>query len=979
MKRMRLTVRAVLLAMVITIVASTSAAAAPAGRAHTAGTQSAVTAPAATASIEVQANQSDGTISQAVMGSTYLDPFDGMGSFDAQTGSFYPSFLSALHNEVYTGSLRFPGGINAQYYDWRRAIGPQSQRTDNPFGPASGPSSSTVGPDEFGNLLEKTGATGIVTTNFATGDAQEAAEFVQYMTGRDGSSRWADLRAQNGHPNPYDIPVWEVGNEEYTTGDSWRAGSPVSLGGPGSEGGSSSAASSASSCTADVATCEYIYGGATSFTSQLVVGYADRSASAADSSGDANQSFNVAYPPVSSGSQTIYVGGQAWTEVSSLAGAAPTADVYTINDATGQITFGDGAHGAIPASGAQVTATYVSGPHDGFLAFYQAMKKANPNIKVCSTDTADAFIAAMGSTLPYDCLQVHPYLSGSNSSVDISTFERTSMAVPDSEAAGLQTWESTIQADAGHGLPLVLTEYGSLIGSTPDPATYPYYDYSLDEALFNASQLADWIKAGVTVADRQLLDAGQPTAADVTDGLPGSAPNSVTGAIVTPGPNVVVQPTGQYFQLFKPLANGTQLNTAILNNPVLTTAGSTVGDLSVVAADHQGTTNVVVINRDPANTVSSALNVNGVSSDATATVTTLSGPSALSYNTAADPSTVATSTSHVSVRNGVISLAFPAHSITLVQVGDRGQVVSGPSASTTAQSSIVDPGGTDEVTATITNPSKAAVSGSASLVLPGRAWNGALAPGNKAQYTLTPGESATVSFEVTAPGTVTPGGYDIGVTATDGGLATSVGSASVQVPEPLSDTLDNVGITDDSDVTPGEYDGVGNSFSAEALAAGGISPGATFATGGLTFTWPDVAAGTDDNTMTEGQTIAVSGTGTKLGFVGTSTSSLLSGTGTVYYTDGTTSTYTLSLGRYFDASDATSTGDNVALTMPYLNDSDSSTNGGSPQRAQSATLFEQAVPITAGKTVAAVKLPNDTTIASGGRVTGMHVFSIATG
>ena len=58
--------------------------------------------------------------------------------------------------------------------------------------------------------------------------------------------------------------------------------------------------------------------------------------------------------------------------------------------------------------------------------------------------------------------------------------------------------------------------------------------------------------------------------------------------------------------------------------------------------------------------------------------------------------------------------------------------------------------------------------------------------------------------------------------------------------------------------------------------------------------------------------------------------------------------------------------------------SGTTSNGGSPRRAQSATLFEQTVPITPGKTVAAVQLPNDTTITCG-RVTSMHVFSIATG
>jgi alpha-L-arabinofuranosidase len=979
--------RALLPALLIAVVASTGTSAASAAEASgndTAPAQTTATAPAATTSIEVQADQRRGTVSPAVMGSTYLNAFGGMGSFDEKTDSFYPSFLNALKNEVYTGSLRFPGGINAQYFDWRRAVGPQSQRTDNPYGPAQAGSESAVGPDEFGRLLQESGATGIVTTNFATGDAKEAAELVEYMNGKKGSSYWADLRARNGHPSPYNIPEWEVGNEEYTTASSWRAGTLVSLG-PGG-----------SSCTADTATCEYVYGGSTSFTNQPVVGYADRTAAASASTGKPGQSFYAAYAPVSSGSQTVSVGGQTWTEVSSLAAAAPTDDVYTVDDATGKITFGDGTHGAIPAGGAQVTVSYVSGQHSGFLAFYQQMKKADPNIKVCSTDTSNAFIAAMGSALPYDCLQVHPYLSGSNTSADISTFERTSMAEPDSQEAALQSWESTIQAAAGHSVPLVLTEYGSLIGSTPDPTDYPYYDDSLDEALFNASQLANWIKEGITVADRQLLTAEQPDAANVTSGLPGAAPKAVTGAIVTPGPQVVVQPTGQYFRLFKPLAGGTQLDTTVLNNPVLTTStsGSTAGDLSVVAADRQKTTSVVVINRDPDNAVSSTLNVNGIASGASATVTTLNGPSALSYNTAGAPTTVATSTSHTSVSNGAVSLAFPAHSITLVQVGNGGPAVTAPSAGATAQAPTLDPGGTDEVTATITNSGRTTVSGSASLVLPGSDWSGTPASGSETAYTLAPGTSTTVSYEVTAPGTVTPGSYDIGVAVTDHSLTTSVGSVSVQVPAPASpptgsgppadpvalpNTFDNVGITDDSDVTPGEYDGVGNSFSAQALAAGGLTPGGTFTADGLSFTWPDVAAGTDDNTLTEGQTISVSGSGTELGFVGTSTSGLLSGTGTVYYTDGTTSAYTLSLGRYFYDSDAATAGDNVVLTMPYINDSDPSTNGGSPQRQQSGTMFEQTVPITAGKTVEAVQLPNDTTIASGGRITGMHVFSIAIG
>jgi alpha-N-arabinofuranosidase len=617
-------------------------------------------AAAATSAIEVEPGETEGTISPSVMGSAYLPPFGGMGSFDSATDSFVPGFVSDLQNQVYTGSLRWPGGITSQYYDWTRAVGPQAQRTDSPFGPTSGPSPSTVGPDEFGQLLDATGAAGVSTVNFATGTPQGAAGFVQYMTGAAGSSGPANERAQNGHAQPYNVPVWEVGNEEYTTASSWRAGTAGTVG-PGG-----------TACTVDLATCQYIYGGSASFTNQAVVGYADRTAAAANSAGTAGQSFYVAYPPIQAGSQTIYVNGQAWTPVASLTGVGSAAHDYTVDDSTGQISFGDGVNGAIPPSGQKITATYVSGPHSGFLDFYAAMKAANPNIQVCSTDTADAFIQAMGANLAYDCFQVHPYVGGNNAAADISTFENSVMSLPDTESANVEAWESEIRSDAGHSIPLVLTEYGSLISAAPDPTDHPYYLDSLDAALLNASQLADWIGDGIQVADRQLLSAELPAPNAVTTGLPNAAPYAVTGAIVTPGPNTgsntIVEPTGQYFQLFKPLAGGTLLGATTSNNPTL--SGTSTGALSVTAGRGvDGSTDVVVINRDPNSPVSSTLGIDGTTGAGTATLTTLNaaaGGSALSYNTESDPNAVTTTTASTPVSSGAVTVTFPAHSITLV-------------------------------------------------------------------------------------------------------------------------------------------------------------------------------------------------------------------------------------------------------------------------------------------------------------------------
>jgi alpha-N-arabinofuranosidase len=301
--------------------------------------------------VAVNAAHTLGSVSPGVLGQVYSWEFGGMGSFDARTDQFYPQFIRELQ-VIHPGSIRFPGGIDSETFQWQRAIGPQALRTDNAYGPTLGPSPSTVGPDEFGQLLDLTGAEGVYTVSFGFGTARQAADLVKYMTGKVGTSTWADLRAQNGHLQPYNVPYWEVGNEEYAA-LYWRSGTPVSVGGP------------PGACH-QVTTCLYIYGGSTRFTNQAVVGYANRTPSASYSTGAPDQVFYATYAPVTPGSQTVYVGGQPWTEVASLAGAGPAADVYTLDPATGAISFGDGVHGAIPAKGEQVTLTYVSDPHDGF-------------------------------------------------------------------------------------------------------------------------------------------------------------------------------------------------------------------------------------------------------------------------------------------------------------------------------------------------------------------------------------------------------------------------------------------------------------------------------------------------------------------------------------------------------------------------------------------------------------------------------------
>ena len=322
-----------------------------------------------------------------------------------------------------------------------------------------------------------------------------------------------------------------------------------------------------------------------------------------------------------------------------------------------------------------MTASYDSGPHDGFVAFYTAMKAANPGIHVCSTDTTTDFIDSMGSGQPYDCLQKHPYVgTGDASPADpIGTYESEVMAAPTTEANAVAALIAQVRQATGHAVPVELSEYGQLIDSTPDSLDQPstYYLNSLDEALINASQLANWIRLGVPVADRQLLTAELPQPQNVTVGLPDAAPYAVTGAITTTGTSTatVVQPTGEYLGLMRPLADGRQLSVQTIGNPSLTAAaGVPVGDLSAVAAATSGGIVIAAINRSPTADVPTRVSLRGFTGSGQASVSTLNGPDALSDNTSADPSNVTTTASTASVQGGAIALTLPAHSITLLTI-----------------------------------------------------------------------------------------------------------------------------------------------------------------------------------------------------------------------------------------------------------------------------------------------------------------------
>lgn len=279
---------------------------------------------------------------------------------------------------------------------------------------------------------------------------------------------------------------------------------------------------------------------------------------------------------------------------------------------------------------------------------------------------------------------------------------------------------------------------------------------------------------------------------------------------------------------------------------------------------------------------------------------------------------------------------------------------------------VVQPGHTVEVTTTFTNAGDFSARDVRLGLSAPAGWH--VTPVSGGDSSVAPHATTTARWRVSAPDDAAPGSTNLTATARYASLdgrASATGKATVAVPYPsLGAAFDNTGVTDDAAPSAGAFASSGKTFSAQALAGAGIVPGGTVTYDGLSFTWPDVPAGEPDNVEANGQVVAVSGTGDTLGLLGASTNGTHGGTGTVYYADGSSQSFTVSLPDWWDA-----TGDgHVVATVPYQ-------NAPTGRYDHTASLHYASVPLRSGSPVVAVALP--TTGTSPGP--GMHVFAMSIG
>jgi len=120
----------------------------------------------------------------------------------------------ALTRRVTPTSIRWPGGWFVSDYHWQDGIGPVDQRPARFSRPWNAYTTNDVGTDDFIALCRTLGAEPFITVNVGTGTPEEAAQWVEYCNGRP-DTRMGRLRAQHGHPEPLQVKLWSVGNEEY--------------------------------------------------------------------------------------------------------------------------------------------------------------------------------------------------------------------------------------------------------------------------------------------------------------------------------------------------------------------------------------------------------------------------------------------------------------------------------------------------------------------------------------------------------------------------------------------------------------------------------------------------------------------------------------------------------------------------------------------------------------------------------------------
>lgn len=132
----------------------------------------------------------------------------------------YRQDVADLVRELGVPVIRYPGGNFVSCYDWHDGIGPKENRPKRMDYAWASIETNEFGIDEFCQWARKVGVEPMIAVNLGTGNIKDAGDLVEYCN-HPGGTWWSDLRAKNGHPEPYKVKYWCLGNEME---GGWQAG-----------------------------------------------------------------------------------------------------------------------------------------------------------------------------------------------------------------------------------------------------------------------------------------------------------------------------------------------------------------------------------------------------------------------------------------------------------------------------------------------------------------------------------------------------------------------------------------------------------------------------------------------------------------------------------------------------------------------------------------------------------------------------------
>jgi alpha-L-arabinofuranosidase len=146
------------------------------------------------------------------------------------TGKLQPAVIDRMR-QMKIPLLRFPGGTDVDYMDWRDLISNapgRSQKRPTSRGHTGQPITNQFGLDEYFQLRDTLGVQTILVVNFLDAlskkvplkdAALNAAGLVAYTNAPIGTKLpaqmpdWPAIRGKNGHPKPYQVQYLQIGNE----------------------------------------------------------------------------------------------------------------------------------------------------------------------------------------------------------------------------------------------------------------------------------------------------------------------------------------------------------------------------------------------------------------------------------------------------------------------------------------------------------------------------------------------------------------------------------------------------------------------------------------------------------------------------------------------------------------------------------------------------------------------------------------------